>query len=360
MHETPTATRDDWKMYGGDIGRTNNAHEVLLPPLSVVWENTVSGGFGPYSASTVDDLLCVGDLRGEVRLLDINTGSSFGVRNFGSAVIGTPIIDGNYLYVALAGNENSLLSYNLRNGSVDWRLELGEIETAPLITGNHLYVTTLSGKVVSVEKLKGDIVWIFDPPIAHLNKRSHSSPASDGKVLVYGTDGGYLNAVGVNDGKMLWQTKVNGSILSSPTIIDGKVFIGSLDSTFYSFDLSTGKQIWKQSLNASIYTSQAVNTEYVYASTVNKTLYCLRTGDGSIVWKVNIGSIAQSAPLISGNTVYVGCLDKRLFAFNAGTENVIWEFQTEGRIKSIPVIAQGHLFIFSEDRIVLALQPSGN
>jgi len=343
-----------------NIGRTNSTNIEITPPLSVAWNYTVSGGFGPCPASYVEDILCVGDLNGEINLLDIKNGKSLGSKKFGSTIIGTPLIDGDNLYIALSNDENTLISYNLSNGSVNWKLALGEIETSPLIIGEKLYVATLTGKLTCVDKIKGQIIWTFDPPLPQASKICRSSPASDGNLIVYSCEGGFIYALHLSDGELIWQTNIGGSIISSPTIYNNKVFIGSLDSSFYSFNLSTGKQIWRQSLGASVYASQAVSDKYVYVSTVGKFLYCLSIEDGKIVWEKKMKGLILSPPLLSDKYLYVASLDSCLSVVDAGNGESVWEFKTEARIKSMPMIAQGKLFVFAENRTIIALQPGGD
>ncbi len=360
IKKIPAYLPSDLSISQNDIGRTNSTNFEISPPLSVIWNYTASGGFGTFPASHVDDIICVGDLNGEINLLNIKTGKSLGSKKFGSTIIGTPLIDGDNLYVALSNDENTLNSYNLLKGAVNWRLALGEIETSPLIIGEKICVTTLTGKLICVEKFRGQIVWTFDPPIPQILKICHSSPASDGNLIVYSCEGGYIFALNLSDGKLSWQTNIGSSIISSPAIYQNRVFIGSLDSSFYSFDLSTGTQIWKRSLGSSVYTSQAVSNKYVFVSTVGKSLYCLSFKDGEIIWEKRMKGLILSPPLLSGKFLYIASTDKCLSVVDVDNGKFVWQFKTEDRIKSIPLIVPGRLFLFLENRNIIALQPVGD
>jgi len=345
-----------WFMYGGDERRNNVAHEILKPPLDSLWEYDAEAGFGSSAASALGDTLLVGNLRGEVHAINFNTGKNIGFFDFGSAIVGTPLIDGEMMYVALANDGEGLVAYNLSKSKVVWRNTIGNIESSPLLVGNRIYITTLEGKLICLEKENGTIIWTYEISGDKRTRSIHSSPASDGNVIIFGCDNGSLYSVGLNDGILRWSSKTRASVLASPSIQEGRVFVGSTDSTFYAFDVTTGNLLWTQKLSGKINSSQAVDKKHIYVATINRTIYCLNVDDGSITWRMNIDGVINSAPLISGTTVYIGSLDKALYAIDSKSGEIIWQFKTGGRIKTMPVISRDHLFIFTEDRSVVAFK----
>ena len=348
---------EDWT-FGGSMERTNVAHDIVEPPLSMMWEYDASAGFSSYAGAVADSLLFVGNLHGEVHVIYLASGKGAGSYNFGSAIVGTPIIENNQLFVALTHVEENLISYNLLNGAIEWKTKVGDIETSPLLIGNRLYVTTLEGTLQCIEKNSGDVLWKYEVPRHDRIIPIHSSPASDGNLIVFGCDDGTLYAVGLIDGTLRWKTSSGGGIFASPSIDQGSVFVGSLDGSMYSYDLNTGKLLWKTPLGAKIYGSQAVASHRLYVGTAGRTIDCLDEGTGAILWSATTNGVINSTPLLSGTVLYVGCLDKTLYAYNAQTGEKIWEYKTEGRIKTMPVIAKDYLFLFAEDRSVLAFKHS--
>ena len=360
---TPLKIRDlipdknhDWAMYGGNIERANAAQSIVTPPLSVAWEYDAAAGFSPYSTAAVGNYLFVGNLQGEVHSIDIVTGKGKGVHDFGSAVVGTPIIDTDILYVALAHDDQSLIAYDLGQGLILWTAKLGDIETSPLLIGQQLFVTTMKGRMVCIDKIKGDILWSYEVTAGGKMNVVRSSPASDGTLLFFGCDNSHLYAVDIRNGKLKWSAKTGASIVASPSVSNGKVFVGSHDNFFYAFDAGTGKELWKQSLGSKIYAPQAVDEQNIYVGTSGRTVYCLKKENGHIVWTFTAGSIINSSPLVSGNVVYVGCADKNLYALDCTTGKPLWQFIAPGRIKTMPVIWKQYLFVLSEDRSVIALK----
>ena len=336
--------------------RTDVAHDTVKPPLTVAWNYDAMAGFSAHAGIVEDSILFVANLRGEVHAIHSRTGKGLGKYDFGSSIIGLPIVDGQFLYVALTRNEENLIAYNLHNGTVRWHIKIGDVETSPLLVGNRLYITTLDGKLICVEKATGEIMWTYEVPQHDRLKFICSSPASNENIIVLGCDDGNVYAVGIENGKLLWRSTTNCSITASPSINNGKVFVGSHDGSFYAFDLQTGKQIWMKPLGSKIYSSQSVSSQFVYIGTAGGFVYCLDGETGTTVWQTQTNSVINATPVLSGNVLYVGCTDKILYAFDAMTGNILWQYKAEGRIKTMPVIAKHYVFLFVEDRSVIALK----
>lgn len=349
----------DWTMFGGTSTRTNTVSDTLNPPLEEIWRYETSAGFSPFSPIVIDSFLFVSDLNGEVNMLNVKTGEHIGSRKFGSAIVGSPIADGTNLYIPLTNSKASLVAYNLRSATIDWQVKGGNIESSPLIMGSKLLVTMLEGTLTCFDKTNGQPLWTFDPSRDKPNISIHSSPASDGEIAVFGSDDGVLYGLTLENGSLIWQTKVRGSIVASPSIKNGKVFVGSFDGTYYSFDIKTGRQLWEQNLGGVVLASQAVDEHHVIVGTVEGVIYCMNINDGAIVWKVSLGGVVNSTPLISGSTVFIGCLNKVIYALSTETGVVLWQQKIEGRIRSMPVISRNLLIILSDDQTVVAFRELG-
>ena len=359
LQEFVRLRQGDWTMYGGNAGRTNVSPQAIVPPLTVRWEYDAGAGFSAHSASVAESLIFVGNLRGEVHAIRLRTGEAAGVYDFGSAVVGTPVIGKQMLYVALTRDENSLVAYDLEAGVVKWEAKLGDVESSPLLLGERLFVAALDGKVFCVDAASGAVLWSYALPSSRRSSAIRSSPAAAGELLVVGCDNGGLYALALSDGKLCWSATTGASIPGSPAIADGRVFVGSLDRSFYAFELTTGKLLWSRPLDSKIFASPAVDGDHLFVGTSAGSLFALRPGTGEVLWQTSLKSVIGAAPLISGNVVYVAGLDRTLSAFSAETGGRVWQYTARGRIKTMPVIARGFLILMTEDRSVLGLSEGG-
>ena len=356
LAERFSAGAGDWPMYGRAQDRANSAASIVEPPLEAAWEYDASAGFGTSSAAAAGGFVLAANLRGEVHAVDIMNGEGRGSRDFGSAISGTPVISGDTLYAALAHDEHSLVAYALHTGSVVWQAALGDIESSPLLSEGRLFAASLHGTMFSVDRRTGAILWRYRIPEAPL---IHSSPASDGAMVVFGCDNGSVCALSAPDGRLLWKARTRAAVLASPVITDGAVFVGSQDSSFYAFDTAAGGLLWSQRLGAKIFSSAAVRSGRVYAGTSGGEFFCLDARTGSVVWRFSMNSVPGAAPVASGDIVYAGCLDRTLYAFEAATGRIAWKCALAGRLKTAPIVYRDLLILLVEDRSVIAMRHSG-
>jgi outer membrane protein assembly factor BamB len=343
-----------WRMYGGDGGRRNVATDSLAPPLIQAWEFDAGAGFGTASLGYVDTTLFVSTLKGEVHALSMLTGKEIESYSFGSAIMGTPVLDSSQMVVALADNEEGLVSYNLREGSRSWKLRTGEIETSPLLAGGRLFVTTIKEGVLCVNRTSGAIEWRYRLPYPEHPPMIHSSPAGDGRNVVFGCDDGKVYAVSAGTGLLQWTAQTGAAILASPSIDGSTVYVSSLDGCMYALNAADGTLRWKRQLGAPVHASQAVDETHVYVGTAGRDFFALDKVNGSVVWKFTANGAISSAPIVSNGTVYVGSIDRNLYALSCATGEQVWKFEAKGRIKSMPVICKRRLFVSVEDTSVLS------
>ena len=118
-------------------------------------------------------------------------------------------------------------------------------------------------------------------------------------------------------------------IFSSPTVVDGTIYIGANTGDFYALDDSTGGVIWKTHLGfqpmltckargftatATVATDPVTQSLTVYVAAGDGYLYAIDASDGSIVWKslvVEQGTTSNegynwASPTVSGGHVFMG------------------------------------------------------
>lgn len=346
----------DWVTYGGASGRTNQSPSVVTPPLKPVWEyDAISGIAG--TPVVKDSVIVVGTLKGELHAIRLSDGEGYGFSSLESAVMGTPVLDGNYAYVATAQGKETLTSIFLRDGKRQWGVQHGPIETSPLLIGEFLYVTTLDGTLVSVKKADGMEFWKFETAVKDRRKPIRSSPASDGEVIVFGSDDGVIYAVERLTGKLRWKYQTGASVFATPVLQGGTCIVGSLDSVLYAIDARTGALHWKYDTGSRIYAAASASQSLVFIGASDGTVTALSLDSGRKVWSFEAKSVVSSAPLIAGEVLYIGSMDCTLYALRLQTGEKIWEYAVEGRIKVSPVIWGDMLLLSYEDRYITALRP---
>jgi outer membrane protein assembly factor BamB len=179
---------------------------------------------------------------------------------------------------------------------------------------------------------------------------------------------------------LLWQnhfgfppgTKDDGRDWSSPTVVNGIVYIGAttvvngfpyypnpppdyvLDwwSDFYAFNASNGALIWDYRDNSSlIYSTCAVADGVVFfgaGSYDTGSVLALNASSGALLWNYTTNKGISSLTVANGIVYFtVGYYPYTLYALNATSGNKIWELSGYGRAS--PKIVNGILYIGSQD-----------
>jgi outer membrane protein assembly factor BamB len=191
---------------------------------------------------------------------------------------------------------------------------------------------------------------------------------------------GATTSVAPVDPKVLWQKGLNqDGFYASPSVHNGKIFIGGVDRKMYALDEATGDTIWTFSTSPSsspegkgIDNTAAVAGGRVYFGSDDFKFYCVDEGTGKVAWSYEVANMdlnpstqgVQASAVTVGNVVYTGAdategdklnIVDNLLAFDAVTGTVKWTFDTNGRVYSSPAVDGNRLFAgtFSGDLYVL-------
>ena len=172
------------------------------------------------------------------------------------------------------------------------------------------------------------------------------------------------SAPSTND--ILWTFETGDRIVSSPAVVNGKVFIGSMDKKMYAIDQFDGTLVWSVSLDHSIfYGSPAVYGNKIFV-TVSGEIFAFDENTGDIIWSRVLGIADQSSPAVVDGMVFVCSVSGtdvgqagNIFALDATTGSVIWRYLDEtGGVWSSPAVADGMVFLQDIFGNVFALNQS--
>lgn len=84
-------------------------------------------------------------------------------------------------------------------------------------------------------------------------------------------------------GEVTWEYKANRHVDASPSIADGKVFIGSGDGTFYVLNATNGSLEWSYPIGGEITSSAAISGGLVFVGSTTGGLYAFHDPNATIV-----------------------------------------------------------------------------
>jgi eukaryotic-like serine/threonine-protein kinase len=225
----------------------------------------------------------------------------------------------------------------------------------PMFRANSL----LNGVAASVLPEAPSLLWTFQAE--GKNESIESSAAIVDGVVYIGTIGGYLHAIGLQDGKPLWKywtinrasedvnpaTELPPAIKSSPAVVGDKVFFGDEAGIFHCLDAKSGELLWNfdTTSGAEIISSANVVGDRVLFGSWDENLYCLSVSDGKALWKFKTGGPVNCTPaVVEGRTFLSGC-DSMLRVVNVEDGTEVGSCEMEAQTGASPAVVGDRLFV---------------
>ncbi|MHB8597199.1 MAG: outer membrane protein assembly factor BamB family protein [Ktedonobacteraceae bacterium] len=190
----------------------------------------------------------------------------------------------------------------------------------------------------------------------------YSSPTVVNGIIYVGSVDHYVYALYASTCTLDWRYKTNGPVYSSPTVFNGVLYIGSDDHFAYALNAATGAFIWKHNLGNIVRSSPVTNGQFVYIGSNNHRVYALNTANGNVIWSHLTGGPVTSSPRLygSGKILYIGSQDHKVYALNGYSGALIWSYTTGNAINrssaAIAVVGSTtDVFIGSTDTKLYAL-----
>ena len=156
--------------------------------------------------------------------------------------------------------------------------------------------------------------------------------------------------------KLRWNYQAKESIESSAAIVDGAVYVGSMDGFLYAIDLATGRVRWQYKTAGPIgESSPCVHEGVTYIGDLSGTLHAIDATTGKARWTFKAEDEIKSSPNWAGNRIYFGSYDQNLYCLSAATGTLIWKYKTEGPVHCTPAIDKGKIYISGCDESFRAI-----
>jgi outer membrane protein assembly factor BamB len=270
-----------------------------------------------------------------------------------------PLVVGNRVF--FGGWNHKVYCLDITTGQELWEYKTdGGIETGPTLMGGDIVVGADDGHVYQFSQSSG---LIYGYPVSD----SVISTAAAAPIHV---DGVSFNGlfVGLNNGtvmcfkaspllEVVWEAKIEHGLLnvSSPAVMrkDGYaqyVYIGGRQSV-YCLDAQTGKTVWQTNIGGEywVMSSPTIFQGKIYIGSEDNRLYCLDAFDGSKQWEFPTNGQVVSSPAVTGGYVYVGCSDGNVYCLNAQTGEEVWVYHTGDQVLCSPAVVYNCVYVGSDD-----------
>jgi outer membrane protein assembly factor BamB len=403
--EETVRNSDTWEMFSHDLLHTSNTTANAPDTNNVLWYNLTDQEWEIYSSPIVSDgRVFVGTRSSYLYCFDENTGETLWSRYFALSSWGmcaSVTCANGYVYT---GSEDTYM-YCLypNNGTTKWKFKTGgAVWSCAAIVNGKVYVGSVDKYFYCLNESDGSLVWKYltkDSTYGYQDYGISSSPAiSNGKVF-FGACDGDTYALPLDDPngdkiidntEKLWEFNTGCYIYASPTVFNGKVYIGTGSYSkmagapeiykLYCLDETTGVKAWEFTAGSYILATPSIGYGKLYIGSMDGVMYCLPLEDPNdngvissteVIWKYDtLGNEWWGSPAIANGRLYIasgvpywvtGNGDYRMFCFPLDDPNgngiiaeseIIWDYAlTVGSITS-PCVVNGKVFISTFDGYV--------
>lgn len=225
-------------------------------------------------------------------------------------------------------------------------------------TGEWIYIGGYNGKVFAYDA--GTLQERWEYPIDSFLKPIVSSITIAGNNLYFGDLDGYLYALDIATGQLIWKFQTGGEIWSTAAVDNGKVFISSFDKNIYAVDVNTGKEVWHYSTGATNVAPLVTFNNVVYVGSLDKYLYALNEADGSLKWKEKAVGWYWAKPILYSGKIFAPNLDGNVYAYNVDTGNLEATYDVGGQVASSPDIYNNQIIVATENGNLYSLDANSN
>ena len=326
---------------------------------TTIWHSQVTNSRLPAAPVVVNGVAYLNTLDGDVYALNADSGHTIWHYQTGGNIISPPVVDGNIVYAG--STDNYIYALNAQNGALLWRFDaaVGNESVAPggLFAANGVVYGTASDQIdhsylFAIDASSGAQLWrvkVRDQLFTGVRDVNNVLYLASGAIVQEGgprTTASYVYAYTAATGKQLWISgKIGDVVLSTPTVSNNVVYVGSQDTYVYALNAQTGARLWRHQLGGPIYASPVVANGVLFAgvasnpstvapsrtsdtTTTGGSIVALDVGTGNLIWQqAQINNYAGSSLALFGHLIYAGSTDNEVYALDTAAGSVVWRSQ---------------------------------
>jgi glucose dehydrogenase len=161
-----------------------------------------------------------------------------------SPVLATATINGVKRDIVIgAGKLGKVFAFDRKSGEILWETSVGEHKNDDLTELPEGTTRVLPGALGGVETPMAYAEGTLFVPIVNLFS-DYTPAAFDFSTFDFTKGTGELVAIDVNNGKIIWDQRLDSINVGAATVVNDIVFTSTFDGKIYAFNCKTGDQVW--------------------------------------------------------------------------------------------------------------------
>lgn len=271
-------------------------------------------------------------------------------------------------YVLLGTTGGDVYALDASDGKEVWHVDVGSEVLAPPIGGAGLvFVRTIDGRLLALERADGAVRWSFDNQVPVLTLRGTGTPLYDGGIVFAGFANGMVAAIRAENGEPVWQHRVmlpEGrselermvDVDSTPVLSGGVLYVVAYQGRLKALRASDGSLLWERELSGHVDLAEGYSQIYVIDEDDVVTAIDERTAEPA--WQQE-GLFRRdlSGPIAFSNYLVVGDGDGYLHVLAQSDGRFLGRTKVDGKgIRSRPMVADGLIYVLGNSGDLRALR----
>ena len=289
-------------------------------------------------------------------------------------------------YALNASKKKAVLNWKQKISDHGFTADLKGDENGILLSDRNMILTSVDIKTGEIKWKHSQLdgAWIDGKFFAagEVSGQQSSPTVVDGILYIASPDG-FVNAIDESTGKEIWKFETKSSCSPSPTVYNGKVFVGqtyqSFD-TYFALDKNTGEPIWETQELGSVWVSAAFDNGKLFLGNKKGDFFAINPDTGKKIWNYFTAKNTPNEnkplkggghgwppgvycnPVTENNVVYTGSWSGYYFAFKQDTGELLWRCKTQadgadGGVpdSAAPVLHKDHLYVQKQGKYISAI-----
>lgn len=250
-----------------------------------------------------------------------------------------------------------VIALSATDGAEVWRTEVGSEVLAPPVGGAELvFVRTIDGRLLALERDDGSVRWSFDNQVPVLTLRGTGTPVFEDGVVYAGFANGMVAAVRAENGEPIWQHRVmlpEGrseldrmvDVDGTPVLAGGVLYVAAYQGQLKALRTSDGSLLWEKDIPSHVDLAEGYGNIYVVDD--DDVVHAIDRRTAEEVWSQR-GLFRRnlSGPIAFSNYLVTGDEDGYLHVMAQSDGRFLGRTKVDGDgIRSRPVVASELFYV---------------
>ena len=219
-------------------------------------------------------------------------------------------------------------------------------------TGNNMvFAPRADGKLQALDITNGHVLWTYQSELG-----LKTVPVYAEGFVFQGEYNGLLSMIDVKTGERVNGGGAGGSV-NTPVVNNHNVYYSAEDGSLKSFRIKDVIPIFDSKLDDSITTSPSINNGLITYGTARGAIELIREANGMFNWHFETkGGNISAKPIIAGDLVFAADGQGTIFAISTKNGRLLFTFPTDSGIDNDMAYSDGVLYFGNSGGILYALQ----